>query len=234
MKNVKLLVKSVFYVPLYLNTCFQNVPFNIPDNYWFMYQNMKKLTVNPEAKALIFDIDGTLADTMPTHFRAFQKVLGKYGIDFTWAFFLKFAGIPVGPQMVMFQDIFKPENFDPEKVAVEKEEEYFRMIENTKPVPVVFDLFRDYTGRMPIGCATGGDRRIAIRTLEVLGILDRVDALVTCNDVENGKPDPETFLKCAQLLGVEPKFCQVFEDGTPGIEGARAAGMMVTDVREFF
>ncbi|MCF8357859.1 MAG: HAD-IA family hydrolase [Prolixibacteraceae bacterium] len=193
----------------------------------------KKLTVNPDTRALIFDIDGTLADTMPTHYRAFQNVLGRYGIQFSWDYFLKFAGIPVGPQMVKFKAFFKPDNFDPERVAIEKEDEYFRMIETTKPVDVVFKVFNDYAGKLPIGCATGGDRRIATRTLEVLGITDKIDALVTCDDVKNGKPAPDTFLKCAQLLGVEPRFCHVFEDGVPGIEGAKAAGMMVTDIREF-
>ncbi|MBN1925245.1 MAG: HAD-IA family hydrolase [Prolixibacteraceae bacterium] len=193
----------------------------------------KKLTVNPKAKALIFDIDGTLADTMPTHYRAFQNVLGRYGISFSWDYFLKFAGIPVGPQMVKFKEIFNPENFDPEKVAIEKEEEYFKMIETTKPVEPVFQLFNHYAGKLPIGFATGGDRRIAIRTLEVLGIIDKVEAIVTCEDVENGKPAPDTFLQCAELLGIEPKYCQVFEDGVPGIEGAKAAGMMVTDIREY-
>ena len=51
--------------------------------------------------------------------------------------------------------------------------------------------------------------------------------------VKNPKPAPDTFLKCAELMGVEPKDCHVFEDGDPGIHAAKSAGMMVTDIREF-
>ncbi len=194
---------------------------------------MKKITVDPKAKALIFDIDGTLADTMPTHFDAFCKVLGQYNIEMTKELFDSIAGVPVGPQMVLFKEQFKPANFVPEKVAIEKEEEYFKSIEQMKPIDVVYDVFNTYHGKLPIACGTGGDRKIATKTLEVIGAIDKVDALVTCDDVVNGKPAPDTFLKCAELLGVEPQFCQVFEDGVPGIEAAIAAGMMVTDVREF-
>jgi HAD superfamily hydrolase (TIGR01509 family) len=64
-------------------------------------------------------------------------------------------------------------------------------------------------------------------------LLNKVDAIVTSDDVTHGKPHHETFLRCAELLGVDPHFCQVFEDGDPGIEAAKAAGMMVTDVRKY-
>jgi beta-phosphoglucomutase family hydrolase len=193
----------------------------------------KKIQVNPKAKALIFDIDGTLADTMPAHFSAFKIVLHKYGIEFTDQLFQSLAGVPVGPQMVLLKEKFNPDDFVPEKVALEKEHEYQKTLELMQPIHPVFDLLKEYHGKMPIGCGTGGDSHIARRTLEVIGALDKVDAIVACNDVAHGKPAPDTFLKCAELLGVEPQYCQVFEDGQPGIEAALAAGMMVTDIREF-
>jgi HAD superfamily hydrolase (TIGR01509 family) len=192
-----------------------------------------KLTVDPHAKALIFDIDGTLADTMPAHYRAFKKVLKKYGIDFTEELFLSLAGVPVGPQMDWLQNRFAPDGFIPEKVALEKETEYKKTLHEMQPIYPVLEVLNAYYGKMPIGCGTGGDRDVARRTLEVIGVLDKVDAIVACDDVENGKPAPDTFLKCAELLGVEPEFCQVFEDGDPGIEAAKAAGMITTDVRPF-
>lgn len=193
----------------------------------------ERIIVNKEVKALIFDIDGTLADTMPTHFEVYRSLLGEYGIDFTYSEFLTYAGIPVVPQMILFKQKYNLIDFDPEKMAVYKEDQYFLNIHKTKPVVSVMRVFDQYYGKMPIACGTGADRRIATRTLEVIGLLNKIDALVTSDDVIHGKPHPETFLRCAELLGVEPKFCQVFEDGAPGIEAAKAAGMIVTDVREY-
>lgn len=193
----------------------------------------ERIIVNKEVKALIFDIDGTLADTMPAHFEVYRSLLGEYGIDFTYSEFLTYAGIPVVPQMILFKQKYNLIDFDPEKMAVNKEDQYFLNIHKTKPVVSVMRVFDQYYGKMPIACGTGADRRIATRTLEVIGLLNKIDALVTSDDVIHGKPHPETFLRCAELLGVEPKFCQVFEDGAPGIEAAKAAGMIVTDVREY-
>lgn len=194
---------------------------------------MKTIEVDKRAKALIFDIDGTLADTMPTHIEAFKTVLKRYGINITEEMIDQIAGVPVIPQMMLFKKQFNPPGFIPEIVAQEKEAEYFKTIQHTKPIQKVLDVLLHYHGKLPIACGTGGDRKIAFKTLEVIGILDMVDAVVTCDDVENGKPAPDTFLKCAQLLNIEPQYCQVFEDGLPGIRAAEAAGMMVTDVRDF-
>ena len=193
----------------------------------------KKIAVDPKVKALIFDIDGTLADTMPTHFKAFRKVLGKYGIDFTQELFDSLAGVPVGPQMVMLKEKFNPTNFNPEKVAIEKESEYLKTIGETKPIDVIYDILKLYHGKLPIACGTGGDRVVARKTLEVIGATDKIDAVVACDDVVNGKPAPDTFLKCAELLDVKPIDCLVFEDGQPGIDAAIAAGMKVIDVRPY-
>lgn len=193
----------------------------------------RKILVSPEAQALIFDIDGTLADTMPAHFEAFKTVLSRYGIEMTEELFNSVAGVPVGPQMKLFKQLFNPPNFIPEKVAFEKEEEYFKTIHLMKPIDIVYNVLLENVGKLPIGCGTGGDRKIAYKTLDVIGATNKVKAVVTCEDVEHGKPAPDTFLKCAELLGIEPRYCQVFEDGQPGIDAAIAAGMMVTDVREY-
>ena len=85
---------------------------------------------------------------------------------------------------------------------------------------------------MAIG--TGGSRRLALKTLEVIGLDRYFDILVSSEDVNQFKPHPETFLKCAELMGVEPADCEVFEDGILGIEAAQAAGMMVVDVTQYY
>lgn len=194
---------------------------------------MKSIQVDPIARGLIFDIDGTLADTMPTHFEAFKKVLGKYGIEMTQEIFDSTAGVPVGSQMELFKETFNPENFDPETAAIEKEDEYFKSIDAMKPIDVVLDVLNDNYGKLPIACGTGGGTTVATKTLQVIGVLDKVDFLVSSDDVEKGKPAPDTFLRCAELMNIDPQYCQVFEDGQPGIDAAIAAGMMVIDIRKY-
>lgn len=195
--------------------------------------NNKQIPVSSNAKALIFDIDGTLADTMQTHFSAYRKVLGAYGVDFGYDLFMSIAGTPVIPQMHLIKEMFQPANFDPEKVAAQKEDEYIKTINTTKPIKKVFDVFNSFNTKMPVACGTGADKRIAVSTLKALGIYEKVPVLVTCDDVLHGKPAPDTFLQCAKLLGVEPQYCQVFEDGNAGIEAAKNAGMMVVNVLDY-
>lgn len=85
---------------------------------------------------------------------------------------------------------------------------------------------------MAIG--TGGSFKSVSLSLGVTGIRDFFDHMVTADDVKNHKPAPDTFLKCAELIGVEPEFCEVFEDGEPGLLAAKTAGMIATDVRAWF
>jgi len=195
-----------------------------------MYLN---LNINPRAKALIFDIDGTLADTMPAHFVAYQKILMRYGVEFTPELFNSLAGSPISAQMKLIKQRFNPDGFIPEMVAEEKEIEYRKTLHLTQPIVPVVDILKKYYGKLPIACGTGNDRITSIKTLEVIGVLDMVDAIVTCNDVENGKPAPDTFLKCAELLNVAPKDCLVFEDADLGIQAANNAGMMIIDIRQY-
>ncbi len=81
---------------------------------------------------------------------------------------------------------------------------------------------------------TGGKRTIASETLQILGLDKYIPILVSADDVENHKPEPETFLKCAELMGISPRNCQVFEDANLGFQAAKAAGMMLTDVTPFY
>jgi HAD superfamily hydrolase (TIGR01509 family) len=84
-----------------------------------------------------------------------------------------------------------------------------------------------------MGCGTGSIREIALKTLKTLALDDLFTVLVTADDVVHPKPAPDTFLQCAEALGVVPEYCQVFEDGDSGLEAARAAGMIATDIRPY-
>jgi HAD superfamily hydrolase (TIGR01509 family) len=91
----------------------------------------------------------------------------------------------------------------------------------------------EYYGRLPMAVATGGGRAVVSKTLNALSLLDRFDAIVTADDVKNGKPAPDIFLEAARRLNVAPELCCAFEDGEAGFVSARAAGMTVIDIRPF-
>lgn len=190
-----------------------------------------QIEVYPNTKALIFDIDGTLADSMQLHVDALNEVMKPHGIVVSTEFLQSVAGAPVYKLMEILKEKHNIVDLDIEKSAIQKEEIFRSLIPQIKPVKPVMDLFHKYHGKMPIACGTGGERLNAIPTLQALGILEKVDVIVTCDDVVHGKPAPDTFLKCAELLGVHPSECQVFEDADLGIQAAKAGGMMVTDVR---
>lgn len=194
---------------------------------------MNKLEVNPKAKALIFDLDGTLADTMPVHFWAYKHILADYGIDFTPELFGTLAGVPAVDTIKKLNEQFGTQ-MDPEKIGHFKEAEYEKIMHKMKPVEPVVDLVKKYHGKLPMAVGTGGYKRLAWKSLEILGLDNYFDILVSSEDVEHPKPHPDTFLKCAELLGVEPEYCQVFEDGNLGIQAAEAAGMMATLVTDFY
>ncbi len=192
-----------------------------------------KLEINPKAKGLIFDLDGTLADTMPIHYIAWKNAAASYGIDFTTELFQQLAGIPLYPTVEKLNQIFGT-HIDPKEMGDIKETEFENNMHLTPEIKVVTDLVRKYHGIIPMAVGTGGMRRLAFKTLEIIGLKSYFDVLVASEDVQNYKPHPETFLKCAELMGVNPVDCEVFEDGILGMKAAETAGMMVVDVTNYY
>ena len=194
---------------------------------------MKLLEVNPKAKALIFDLDGTLADTMPVHFWAYKNILTNYGIDFTPELFATLAGIPAVGTIEKLNKLFGTK-MDPEKVGHFKEAEYEKIMHKMKAIDPVVELVKQNYGKLPMSIGTGGYHRLAWKTMDILGLDKYFDILVSTEDVERPKPFPDTFLKCAELLGVEPAVCEVFEDAQLGMQAAKTAGMMATLVTDYY
>ncbi len=194
---------------------------------------MKELKINPKAKALIFDLDGTLADTMPVHFWAYKNILRDFGIDFTPEIFARLAGIPAVGTIEKLNEMFGT-NMNAEEVGHFKEAEYEKIMHKMKPIVPVVELAKKYHGILPMAVGTGGYKRLAWKTMEICGLDKYFDILVSTEDVAKPKPFPDTFLKCAELMGVSPLVCEVFEDAQLGIQAAKAGGMMATLVTDYY
>jgi HAD superfamily hydrolase (TIGR01509 family) len=190
------------------------------------------LYVNLRVKALIFDIDGTLGDTMPAHWKAWSETGRKYGFDYPKELFYQNAGMPSRAIVALINRDYGL-RLDPEQVTAAKDAAYLRHIREVQPLEPVVALVHKFHGHLPMGLGTGECRKIALQNIRALGLQKYFAALVSCDDVTQPKPDPETFLRCADRLGVAPEYCQVFEDGELGLEAARRAGMIATDVRPF-
>ena len=191
------------------------------------------LTINPKAKGLIFDIDGTICDTMPVHFISWREVSAKHGIIFTPELFVEVTGMPALQTTQFLKNKFG-KDFDENEFTLEKEELFEKNMYKAKPIEPVVKLILENKGKIPMACGTGGSQYLAWKTLEIAGVRDCFEHIVAAEDVLNHKPHPETFLRAAELINVPPSECQVFEDGKLGIQAAKAAGMMTTDVTEFY
>lgn len=192
----------------------------------------KKLSVDPRARALIFDLDGTLVDSMPLHYEAWKEVCATKGLHFTEEEFYGLAGVPSDRIFEIINERHGTD-FDPARHSQIKEDTYLRKINNLKPIQPVLDLAISYHGKLPMAIGTGSPGDHSWEAVKSLGIDKYFNILISKNDVKMGKPHPETFLKCAEAMNTDPWFCQVFEDGDPGVEAAKSAGMMVTDIRKF-
>jgi beta-phosphoglucomutase family hydrolase len=190
------------------------------------------LKVDPKAQGLIFDIDGTLADTMPAHFCSWQQVAKRYGFDYPESLFYRLSGMRTG-DIILYINEHQGMDLNPEEVVKAKNEAYLALNGAIQVIDPVFKIVKDNYGKLPMALGTGEYQEVALVNLRITGLDRYFDKIVTADDVANCKPDPETFLKCAELIKVPPEFCQVFEDGGAGLEAARRAGMIVTDVRPF-
>lgn len=181
-------------------------------------------------KALIFDCDGTLADTMPLHWRAWQLVTARHGIDFPEDRFYSLAGVPS-------RDILKQlaaeqgKAIDPLAVAYEKEEAFLNHLGDIEPIHAVVEIAHANHGKLPMAVASGGVQKIICGMLEHLRIRHLFEAVVTSEFVTRQKPAPDIFLEAARRLKVEPQFCRAYEDADLGLQAIRAAGMEAVDVR---
>ncbi|HTT56665.1 MAG TPA: HAD family phosphatase [Opitutaceae bacterium] len=181
----------------------------------------------------IFDLDGTLVDTMPLHFTAWRDALRQCGLgrDLEEDFFYSLGGVPT---LLVARRIGEHYGVPLDAARVEhvKEELYVARLRGAKLIEPVVAFARRVAATRPVAVVTGGMPHVAHASLTLTG-LDRLFTLViTPADVPQGrgKPAPDMFLVAARHMGVPPARCLVFEDAEPGIIGARAAGMQVVHV----
>lgn len=174
--------------------------------------------------AYLFDLDGTVADTMPFHFRSWTQAVVEQGGTFPEDLFYDWGGIPLPRTVEMLNERFGYA-MSPTAVARRKEELYLAMLSGIRPIASVLAVIESEHGRIPLAIVSGSPHASIKHTLSVLGLLDKFEVLVGAEDYAHGKPHPEPFLTAATLLGVLPAQCLVFEDADAGIASAEAAGM---------
>ncbi len=179
-------------------------------------------------EAVIFDCDGTLVDSMPAHFDAWCEALALYGAGgvFKEDVFFAMGGRPTLDIVVELNDEYDLK-LDPAAVAFAKREAFLKRLNMVTLIEEVAAFAESLRGKMPMAIATGGSRMVIEKTLKVVGVSDWFDEVVTADDVTEGKPAPEIFLRAANLLGVVPSKCLALEDAPAGILAAQRAGMQV-------
>jgi len=175
-------------------------------------------------RAYLFDCDGTIADSMPLHYKAWKRALKEWNCDFEENLFYSWGGKPVRK---IIADLNKMHGLEMpvESLAARKERYYHEQLPELEAIPEVLEHIEAQHGRIPFAVVSGSRRASVVGSLTALHLLDKFDILVCAEDYEHGKPAPDGFLLAARKLGVAPENCLVFEDTELGIRAATAAGM---------
>jgi HAD superfamily hydrolase (TIGR01509 family) len=191
----------------------------------------QRWTAPPDVAGLIFDCDGTLADTMPAHYKAWTALLGRFNIPFPEPRFYAMGGMPTASIIRVLAAEVGVVVTNVDAMVHEKEQCFLTHLEAVTPIEPVISVAAAYRGKLPLAVASGGYRDTITRTLDRLRIRDWFNATVTAEDTPRHKPEPDVFLEAARRLGVGAAKCVVFEDTDIGLEAARRAGMLGIDVR---
>lgn len=179
---------------------------------------------------LIFDMDGTLFNSEPAHDRAWQLVLHKYSLRTDKQIMSSLNGSPtwcIAAEIIRLNGA----DLDPHRLAQEKNQLLATLSLGELQLLPAAEVVKNWYGRRPMAVGTGSDSKIAKALLEHAGLFNYFNCVVSADDVQQHKPAPDTFLRCAELIGVPAGQCVVFEDADFGVQAAQQAGMDVVDVR---
>ncbi|NLW08758.1 MAG: HAD family hydrolase [Firmicutes bacterium] len=176
-------------------------------------------------KAFIFDMDGVIVDSEPLHFEVNRRIMRDFGLEFSDEFFHAYVGIT---NEQMWADLIERYSLNTTIEELQKKDfllkkEVFRDLQPIKGIPeLLANLKKD---GIAIGLASSSEKAFIEMVLEELGIRGYFQAVVSGEEVERSKPEPEIFLRAAELLNVDPADCLVLEDSRHGVEAAKRAGM---------
>jgi HAD superfamily hydrolase (TIGR01509 family) len=180
------------------------------------------------ARAVIFDMDGVIVDSEPCHADAFHEVVREIG--FADKLRLSFADYIGRTDQELWADFLAsheaPHSFD--DLMARKRVRMVEIIRRDQPLfDGVLALVQRLARKHPLALASGSERAVVEEVLKLEGLSGFFGAVVTSSEVAHGKPEPDVFLRAADLLHVAPQDCCVIEDSKPGILAGLAAGMQV-------
>lgn len=168
---------------------------------------------------------------MPAHFDAWCDALTIHGASgvFKEDVFMAMGGRPTRDIVVELNDEYDL-SLDPEGVAFAKRESFLKRLDWLTLIDEVAVFAQSLRGKMPMAVASGGSRLVVEKCLRAVEISDWFDEVVTADDVNEGKPAPDVFLRAAELLNVDPARCLALDDAPAGIMAAQRAGMQVMSI----
>ncbi len=187
-----------------------------------------------QIKACLFDLDGVIVDTAKYHFIAWKEMAAGLGFDFTEKENELLKGVSRMRSLDILLEIGKITKTEEEKFRLAEQKnqrylEYVNQMTEEEILPGVAKFIDDLRSNGVL-IALGSASKNAPLIMERMHLAEKFDAIVDGNSVTKAKPDPEVFLKCAELLKVKPHECVVFEDAQAGIEAALNGGMKVIGV----
>ena len=192
--------------------------------------SLPTLAVPDGIRGLIFDCDGTLVDSLPLHYAAWEETFAELGLSCPLDFLLRHNGKPTDRIVALYNAEFG-HAIDVVRFTEDKERRTYARLEQATPIELVAAVARRYDGHLPMAVVSGSNSANVERALQAAGLRELFSVVLTADEGLPPKPAPDLFLEAARRMGVESCYCQVFEDADSGLEAARQAGMLATDVR---